>query len=112
MIFGKRSQIYDAKLFAEGIARALSGIVRVTIGEGSPVLCTGWLLTPRIVVVPAYVLSTSEQSMPVPFSNSSPCIVRNSAEPTAANLTWPFLLQKSATMSSCFTFRAGRQLCR
>jgi hypothetical protein len=74
MIFGKRSQIYDAKLFAEGIARALSGIVRVTIGEGSPVLCTGWLLTPRIVVVPAYVLSTSEQSprtIRVKFSSSA-----------------------------------------
>lgn len=74
MILGQRSQIYDAKRFAERMARALLGIVRVTVGEVSPSLCTGWLLTPRIVVVPAYVLNNSEQSprtIKVEFSTSA-----------------------------------------
>src|ERR1700733_3428192 len=57
MIIGDRARIFDAKAFAGGMGRALRGVVRVVQGEDSSTsICTGWLLTPKIVVVPAHVL--------------------------------------------------------
>jgi hypothetical protein len=57
MIIGHREQIFDGEAFAAGLARALHSVVRVSFGpqEGSSV-CTGWLLTPRLVVVPGYAV--------------------------------------------------------
>jgi hypothetical protein len=56
MIIGAREQIFDGEAFAAGASRALRGVVRVSFGprEGNS-FCTGWMLTPRLVIVPGYV---------------------------------------------------------
>src|SRR6185295_6151921 len=67
MIIGASEQIFDGEAFAAGVARALRGVVRVTFGpqEGSAV-CTGWMLTPRLVVVPAYAVAPPAGATPRP----------------------------------------------
>lgn len=67
MIIGQRARIVDGERFALGLARALRAVVRVSVGEGSVSACTGWTLTPSIVVIPAYLVASGEATSPVPI---------------------------------------------
>jgi V8-like Glu-specific endopeptidase len=62
MIIGSRSQILDGERFAEGLAKAVRAVVRISLsGPGSSLfVATGWLLTPRLVMLPSYALDQSE----------------------------------------------------
>ncbi len=57
MIIGPREQIFEGEPFATGLARALRAVVRVTYGSReSSSITSGWMLTPRLVMVPGYAV--------------------------------------------------------
>ena len=57
MIIGSRSRIIDAAAFARGLAQAMDLVLRVYVGTNrSHFTTTGWLLTPRLVLVPGFAL--------------------------------------------------------
>ena len=57
MILGSRSRIVDAAAFARGLAQAMGLVLRVYVGtDRSHFTTTGWLLTPRLVLVPGFAL--------------------------------------------------------
>jgi hypothetical protein len=47
------------QVFLDCLRRAVDGVVRVSIGNAG---CTGWLITPTLVVVPHYVLGDAPQA--------------------------------------------------
>ena len=70
MILGTRSTIMNVDAFMAGLQQARQGVVQVHMALPNPLTtpaantqkCTGWLLTDRLVMVPAYVLANAQNA--------------------------------------------------
>lgn len=62
-ILAEQPQIVNAEAFAAGLERALRSVVRILVADQpEQAICTGWMLTPRIVVVPGYISHDSNRA--------------------------------------------------
>jgi hypothetical protein len=60
MIITDVSQVLDANIFADGLTRAMNAVVRIQIeGPSGRFRCTGWMVTPGIVMVPEHVAESA-----------------------------------------------------
>jgi hypothetical protein len=64
MIVGERAYIFPAADFQKLMAKACKGVVRVRERMSANSVCTGWMLTDKIVVVPAYAFRVSHTDRP------------------------------------------------
>lgn len=61
MIFGKQSRIFPFDAFLDGLRAAAQGVLQVRKGKPHAFVCTGWLITDTLVVLPNYPDLSSTQ---------------------------------------------------
>ncbi|MET4023132.1 trypsin-like peptidase domain-containing protein [Bradyrhizobium sp. S3.2.12] len=74
------AQVLDAEVFAAALARAMNSVVSIQIlgrGLGQQFMCTGWMVTPNIVMIPEHV---ADQSALGPEAISPVWIVRGMSD--------------------------------